>query len=322
MITTENLASNIRALRKIYGETQKQLGEAIGVSGNTISNYEARDRFPDQEKMANIADHFMVTVEDLLTRDFTNVNSVSMMTSEAFLGNIDTVFPLLYTEEALSNDQFNRAYQSHTKLRNIMKSVACQSLNATKPAEIIALITPYLYQIEVLQQLLSDYEEYFTMIESENADIKELAEANILSSYIFLSGSPASSGSNASNLRSKAAGGKTNLDYQSIIKIVSNVSGVKESSIYDLFDRESSENLYNRIMTDLNSSAKWHELCDYYLALRFSLHMKKNITSNQSIMIGTEMMRAFASVGNPFAANFIKMVRSPIHFAATPQNVG
>jgi transcriptional regulator with XRE-family HTH domain len=46
--------------------TQKELGEKIGLSNKTISNYEKRDRQPDNETLLKLANFFDVSVSYLL----------------------------------------------------------------------------------------------------------------------------------------------------------------------------------------------------------------------------------------------------------------
>ena len=58
--------TNIRWLRKLYGETQEELAQAIYVQKNTISQYESGSREPDREKLQAIADHYMIPVDRLV----------------------------------------------------------------------------------------------------------------------------------------------------------------------------------------------------------------------------------------------------------------
>lgn len=60
------LAQNIKALRTKANETQKDLAQFLAVSEMTISRYESGDNEPDLSKLVVIAEHFDVTVDDLL----------------------------------------------------------------------------------------------------------------------------------------------------------------------------------------------------------------------------------------------------------------
>ncbi len=55
-------------LRKAAGETQDSLGESLGVSGKTISKWEAAATEPDLSMIMALADHYHVSVDELLGR--------------------------------------------------------------------------------------------------------------------------------------------------------------------------------------------------------------------------------------------------------------
>ena len=61
-------ANNLRKLRKEKKLSQAELGEILKLSQRTISSYENRERFPDQNTLNNIADYFEVSVDFLLGR--------------------------------------------------------------------------------------------------------------------------------------------------------------------------------------------------------------------------------------------------------------
>lgn len=61
-----NRIAEIRKERKL---TQKELGRLIGAAQNTISNWEAGKREPDQESLAKMSKLFGVTVDHLLGLD-------------------------------------------------------------------------------------------------------------------------------------------------------------------------------------------------------------------------------------------------------------
>ena len=67
------LGKNIETLRKFYGETLEQLGEAVFLSKTAIKNYESGDRTPDVGKTEAIAHHYGQTVENLLTGDYAEI---------------------------------------------------------------------------------------------------------------------------------------------------------------------------------------------------------------------------------------------------------
>lgn len=63
------LATNLRHLRECRGETQKEVAELLSVSKQTASVYEKGEIEPDISKLIKIADHFEISIDDLLRKD-------------------------------------------------------------------------------------------------------------------------------------------------------------------------------------------------------------------------------------------------------------
>ena len=77
--TMKNIFSTkMKELRKDRGLTQKAVAGALGIGQTTVANYENGSRFPDLEKLSEIADFYKVSVDELLGRaiftqtDFSN----------------------------------------------------------------------------------------------------------------------------------------------------------------------------------------------------------------------------------------------------------
>lgn len=64
----KRMKNNLKDLRERLGLTQKQMGEALGVSNTAYSNYETGYREPRSDFWANASDVFGVTVEYLIGR--------------------------------------------------------------------------------------------------------------------------------------------------------------------------------------------------------------------------------------------------------------
>lgn len=65
------MENRIRYLRNVHNLTLKQLGEAIGLADNTVSQYETGRREPDFATLLKIADYFGVTTDFILGRENT-----------------------------------------------------------------------------------------------------------------------------------------------------------------------------------------------------------------------------------------------------------
>jgi len=66
------IGERIRKLRKLNDLSQKELGEKLGISESTISNYEANVRQPRVERIKKMADLFDVSTDYLLDYDMDN----------------------------------------------------------------------------------------------------------------------------------------------------------------------------------------------------------------------------------------------------------
>lgn len=63
------LATNLKHLRECRGETQKEVAELLSVSKQTASVYEKGEIEPDIAKLIKLADHFEISIDDLLRKD-------------------------------------------------------------------------------------------------------------------------------------------------------------------------------------------------------------------------------------------------------------
>lgn len=66
------VGENIRKYRKMRGMTQQQLGDAIGVRDNTISQYEKGRNAPEQNRIYAIAEVLNVSVGDFFPETTTS----------------------------------------------------------------------------------------------------------------------------------------------------------------------------------------------------------------------------------------------------------
>ncbi|MBE6665563.1 MAG: helix-turn-helix transcriptional regulator [Ruminococcaceae bacterium] len=60
-----NLGQKIRELRRRDGRTQETLAEAIGVTSQAVSRWEANGGYPDMEMIPSIANYFNISIDEL-----------------------------------------------------------------------------------------------------------------------------------------------------------------------------------------------------------------------------------------------------------------
>lgn len=63
------IGTNLLNIRTRKGETQEQVADSVGISYVSLSRYETGQRMPKMNILARLADHFGVTVDELLGRD-------------------------------------------------------------------------------------------------------------------------------------------------------------------------------------------------------------------------------------------------------------
>lgn len=68
MISKELFKGRLRTLRKEKGETQAQVGAALGIGERHYQKFEAGDNFPNVENLCALADHFQVSLDYLMGR--------------------------------------------------------------------------------------------------------------------------------------------------------------------------------------------------------------------------------------------------------------
>lgn len=66
MFSKELFAQRVREVRKLHGETQKELGEVIGTKANNVSEIESGKKTTTSENIAKICRHYRVSADYLL----------------------------------------------------------------------------------------------------------------------------------------------------------------------------------------------------------------------------------------------------------------
>ncbi|MFW6378130.1 MAG: helix-turn-helix domain-containing protein, partial [Bacillota bacterium] len=77
-----NFGSQLKKLRKANKITQKDLAQALGLAQTTIANYENGSRFPNQETLVKLANHFDVTLDYLIKNEMNQPASIGKIEQE------------------------------------------------------------------------------------------------------------------------------------------------------------------------------------------------------------------------------------------------
>lgn len=283
MSDLKKLGANIRSLRMAYGETQEQLGEAIFVEKNTVSYYENGKREPNKETLIAIANHYVVSVGELLYSDLTKIGKINV-DQNAFWKNIDISFPIISSEKALSNKNFKKAFDVHKEFYEQLYRGNMDGIDKIDICE------------EGYQAAMEDNE------------IKAEAAANIIALLLLimalLKNAPEVLKNKPAPLRQAAARNET------IRKEIENVDPSFEADAKELLDEIDNDEIKNEIsemLTVIKRSKEWSDLADYYLALLYVWNLVDNDLGwgfNQRI--GIEMMASFVTVKNLYAARYLK----------------
>ena len=281
MYDPARLGANIRSLRLAYGETQEQLGEAIHVEKNTVSYYETGKRRIDNETLSAIANYYMISVEELLFSDLTNINKISI-DNKAFLKNIDTILPIISSEKAMENENFQNAVNLH---KSLYKQLSSGDFDISKE---IDMCIDFYIDAEMDDTIKAEV--------SANHIALDYLMMFIMNSAIFI-------------LTNQSAAIKQVISRDSKAKnIISDIDSFKPDIMAFLSgcDDETQKEIDSNLII-IKESNKWSDLAYYYLALKYILNLVDNgLDWNINKRIGAEMMKSYASINNVYAAHFIE----------------
>lgn len=93
------LSSNIKYLRKERKVSQQEIGDAIGVSYNAVSNYENGKFFPGADVLVKLCAYFNISADDLLLKDLASGAETEVFESAQFEKGNNVLVPLSAQEE-------------------------------------------------------------------------------------------------------------------------------------------------------------------------------------------------------------------------------
>lgn len=89
------VGENIHILRKKKGISQEQLGEQIGVTRQTISNWELNETSPNTEQLKLLSKSFNISIDDLLDNDIKTVLAEKVSNTEKLAGIVIKILKVL-----------------------------------------------------------------------------------------------------------------------------------------------------------------------------------------------------------------------------------
>ena len=119
---------NIRRMRKERNISAKELAEMLGVSEQTIGNYERGNREPNIATMLKLCDVFCVTLDYLVNGISSNEKEISDMVYNIYNDPVDLIkFLTIYFNFELKNDD-----KDYIKIDNINRFNALNIINSIK----------------------------------------------------------------------------------------------------------------------------------------------------------------------------------------------
>lgn len=282
MSYTSRLGNNICCLRAAYGETQEQLGFVIGVEKTTISQYENGKREPSIDVLGTIAEHYVISVEELKQCDLSGVKKITV-DQTALWKEIDDILPIVASDVALKNAHFEKAYSLHHKMFDDLKKLNMDGFDVMDTC----------------------FEEYIIAYEDDSSRCE--ASVNIWGIAILfltmLKMTPQVIKKKTAPLMQATRRDKN------VGRIVEETDPSFEREAYEILqgmDDPEIDEKFTEIKTALKTSSSYYGIADYYLALEYCWNLVDNDLGREfNARIGGEMMNAFIGVGNSYAARFI-----------------
>ena len=282
------IGQNIRYLRCAYRESQLDLSLTLGLdSPNTIANYEKGARTPKPKIQKKIAMHYRITEDELSHDDFSGLHfSFSVLENKDKMVEMTMLmFPMVTSEEARKNAFFNKGYEAHVGIINAMKTeCGADDLN---------------YDI-CIDAYYDSYDKFKTPESIANIlGLFIMTEIGLKNKWM-IDGAEAL---NEKRIKSDEFLKKFYLkdfDYH----LSENDSLPKNMTKQDMIKFEEA---INELLKKLKFHAKLANLADYYMALRYMFCCVSNeLTNEMNKAIGSEMLWAFAKLGNSYAKRFIR----------------
>lgn len=281
------LGRNIRYLRKIHGETLKELGDILGYQNNTIAGYESGDRNPDTQTLSKISTHYNIPVDELLYTDLIDDNEVTLIdfnSEEQMSDMMRAMFPLFVPKKGIEDKKFQKALQLSKKIRNgaynsengeiseSVKNMLFDYYSEVSEECFSAAIPNLISSIFMLWVQIVDPEQYrflYHKLEAKEVKIKDFA-----------------------NYRS----------YED--------ETVKEKRVAFL---DEFEETVVELLQEMKQEYKMSDLVDFYLALRYILRFSSNEMSEEmKTTAGYVMMASFLEVNNKYADHFFQVISGDI----------
>lgn len=285
-----NFSSNLKFLRMSVGETQESLANALFVEKSTISQYESGTRKPnDQETLKKIAKRYGVTVDSLLSDDFSS-NSPDLV---AFMNNPDRIlqemikiFPIYELDDTYC-PEYLKAYKEHEKL-------LFGSLEEKETVDVDFIADTY-------GKALTEYK--------ENSDAFLVTLVNVMSLKLLRYSSTFSDEFSNQMKDFKSKKNKNKKDIKGLITDVV-LPNINDNEIKTPQFKKAINEFFLPNIELLKETQKYSKVADYFFILRYFCDLVDNdedFATNQ--LIGYKLIYDLARINNPYAIHFLEIVK-------------
>ena len=283
------IGNNIRELRKAWGLTQKELGDAIHVADSTIAMYESGDRMPSAEVLQIIAAYLKISVDQLIKGDFTGSSfQLSPVSAQIIISCLEVIFPIIKSDAAMKDPYFVKGYERTISFWNSIKAMKGPALESS------------------MSMALKEYKVSLSQYSTNEsaANILWLLFIRFLLIY----------NEHIQRVGEAVLNGKGTEKNFAKKYILDNSQLVNEQT--DERRRVYVERNHKTIMNMikiLKASSEYSDLGDYYIALTYVCGLSNNDCSNEmNQIIGHEMMATFHDLDNDYAVAYFNSVLSLI----------
>lgn len=287
-MTVSRITRNIRDLRKAHGETQKELGRAINVEESTISMYESGKRQPDMQTIQAIASHYGFPVDRLMDDNFSQMDlNLSTMTWDKMIAALEAQFPIMCSKKAMQDQHFANGFKKTQEIWQNLK-LSHESI-----------------MISSIKLALDSYEASL----SDNPETAESAANMLWLIFINYALMPDEHSVKMGEAVLFEKSLKPDFIKKYVLKDVNPISE-EDAANKKAFIRDRQEAIIVLIHI-LKDSANYADLADYYIAIRYVIGMVANEYSDDlNKTIGMEMLTSFAELGNKYALNLFRVIKS------------
>lgn len=283
-------ASNLKHLRKSFGETQEDLADFLFTSKSAISNYESGLRFPDEDVLNKISKHYQVTLSQLLNEDLTVTPSVFDYIKgldEDSYHLLNRIFIPFKLKDSLTSKEYKKAFEEHLKL-------LYGSIEEKETVDIGFII-------DVYEESIGNYD-------------KPIFLLNFLSFYFLMGLSFLNTSDDTLDLEQFISYLRTKKrNKKDIKKVLSNFFYLDSDEFgnenVDLESRREFDESLLFIIEKLKKT-QYSDVAYYYFALRYVFNIPNNSENRATNrLIGMTLINDLAEINNKYANKFIAIMK-------------